>query len=251
MGGIEKSKIDQLNTLHNEIMGAMRTTLHKAVEAGGILQEVKENLPHGKFTAWVEENISFDLRTAQRYMKAWDNRDRLKNDTVSSLKQLTEEPTPEKPIDKMNQAMKKVEKAREEYIQAMEELDKEAELENQISELFLKYDDLQKRIVADPNSLWNWWWYEELNQLNKELAPLLREAGYEQSPELQELYENTPSQQADWEEVEKWYRKAEEWHNNHPSDPPEWNEWQRKYWSLVRQMDLEKRLEDKQREKDL
>ncbi len=29
-----------------------------------------------------------DLRTAQRYMKAYENRDKLKNDTVSHLQEL-------------------------------------------------------------------------------------------------------------------------------------------------------------------
>ena len=92
MNEVERSKIQELNRLHGEILGAMRTTLHKAVEAGGILREVKDTLPHGQFTRWVEDNIDFDIRTAQRYMKAHDNRDRIKNDSLSYLKELVEEP---------------------------------------------------------------------------------------------------------------------------------------------------------------
>jgi hypothetical protein len=91
MGNIDQSKTQRLNELHGQILGAIRTTVELAIEAGGILTEVKESLPHGQFQQWVEENTSFDVRTAQRYMKAHRNRDRIKNDTVSSLKQLTED----------------------------------------------------------------------------------------------------------------------------------------------------------------
>jgi len=59
--------------------------LSKAIEAGGILHEVKAALPHGEFTPWVEESAGFNIRTAQRYMKVYENRDQLKNDSVSLL----------------------------------------------------------------------------------------------------------------------------------------------------------------------
>ena len=103
MNEIDKTQIEKLNGLHSEILDSMRSTVYKAVEAGEILQQVKETLPHGEFTQWVENNVTFDIRTAQRYMKAHDNRDRLKNDTVSYLRQLTEDPEPQKPRTKKEQ----------------------------------------------------------------------------------------------------------------------------------------------------
>lgn len=82
---LQKSRADRLRQLHSEILGLCRTALNKAIEAGGILHEVKAALPHGEFTPWVEENAGFNIRTAQRYMKVYENRDQLKNDSVSLL----------------------------------------------------------------------------------------------------------------------------------------------------------------------
>jgi hypothetical protein len=81
---IQKSRADRLRQLHSEILGACRTVLSKAIEAGGILYEVKASLPHGEFTSWVEGNAGFNIRTAQRYMKIHENRDQI-NDSVSLL----------------------------------------------------------------------------------------------------------------------------------------------------------------------
>ena len=85
MNEIAQTTVDRLRELHREIIGAVRMTLDKAIEAGGILQEVKAELSHGDFTQWVENNAGFDIRTAQRYMKAHRNREQLKNDSVSFL----------------------------------------------------------------------------------------------------------------------------------------------------------------------
>lgn len=97
MSEIEKTKADQINELHGQIMGAMKTTISLAVEAGRILTEVKQALPHGAFTDWIESNCAFDVRTAQRYRKAYENRDRLKSDSVSFLNQLTDEQSKDRP----------------------------------------------------------------------------------------------------------------------------------------------------------
>jgi len=85
MNELQTIQADRLKQLHGEIMGAARMVMDKAIEAGGILQEVKASLPHGEFTEWVEQNAGFNIRTAQRYMKIYENRDVLKNDSVSLL----------------------------------------------------------------------------------------------------------------------------------------------------------------------
>lgn len=79
-----ESHAHRLRELHSEILGACQTVLSKAIEAGGILHDVKAGLPHGEFTSWVERNAGFSVRTAQRYMKIHDNRDQI-NDSVSLL----------------------------------------------------------------------------------------------------------------------------------------------------------------------
>jgi hypothetical protein len=76
----------RLQQLHSEIVGAAIKAINKAIEAGGLLCEIKAGLPHGEFTAWVETNTGFSIRTAQRYMKIYENRDKItKNDSVSLL----------------------------------------------------------------------------------------------------------------------------------------------------------------------
>lgn len=82
---IEQSKLNRLRALHAEIIGGMRKTIAQAIEAGGILSEVKAALPHGAFTKWVEENTGFDIRTAQNYMRTHANRERIESENVSRL----------------------------------------------------------------------------------------------------------------------------------------------------------------------
>lgn len=82
---IERSKVERLRELHGEILGGMKKTIAQAIEAGGILSEIKEALPHGDFTSWVEKNAGFDIRTAQRYMKTFSRREEIEGDTVSHL----------------------------------------------------------------------------------------------------------------------------------------------------------------------
>ena len=82
---IDQGKIDRLHELHSSILGSLRKTIDQAIEAGQILREIKLELPHGDFTGWVEKNIDFDIRTAQRYMRAYTHREELKNDTLSLL----------------------------------------------------------------------------------------------------------------------------------------------------------------------
>lgn len=97
---IQKKVITEVNSLHYEIESALKDSLGKALKIGGHLDRVKSELPHGHFTTWASENLAFNIRTAQRYMKLYQNRDRItgaesiqnaykllkpKNDTVSYL----------------------------------------------------------------------------------------------------------------------------------------------------------------------
>lgn len=85
MNEVQTGQAERLRQLHGEIVGAAWMVIEKAIEAGAILAEVKASLPHGGFTAWVEAEAGFSVRTAQRYMKIYDNRDMIKNDSVSLL----------------------------------------------------------------------------------------------------------------------------------------------------------------------
>lgn len=68
--GVEISSIAaNIEKAHKEFLESVKTSLDKAVYVGEQLILVKENLEHGKFLGWMEENISFSERTAQKYMR--------------------------------------------------------------------------------------------------------------------------------------------------------------------------------------
>lgn len=95
---IQQSKIQEINSLHGELEAIVKTGLDKAIRIGELLMECKEAIPHGQFSAWVDDNCMFTIRTAQNYMRIFSNREciagadsvatayrLLKNETVSLL----------------------------------------------------------------------------------------------------------------------------------------------------------------------
>jgi len=101
MNNIAISKIERLNFLNEQIKGAVKTTLESAIEAGEILTGIKDTLKHGTFTKWIEENCQFTDRTARSYMRVYQNRERLKTESVSDLSdayKLLEEPKEQKEL---------------------------------------------------------------------------------------------------------------------------------------------------------
>lgn len=91
-----QEEIDKIQTLHTDILAGIITSFEKGVEMGERLFKIKERLPHGQFTSFIENNIiAFSLRTAQRYMKIYEHRDELRIqlnenlDISSALKFLT------------------------------------------------------------------------------------------------------------------------------------------------------------------
>lgn len=82
---IERNRVDEIIGLHSEICGLLKTSLEKAVRIGELLSEQKASLPHGEFGAWIKANLPFTQRTAQNYMRLFDNREQLKNENVSHL----------------------------------------------------------------------------------------------------------------------------------------------------------------------
>jgi len=60
--------------IQNKIAGAMKN----AIEIGSHLSKKKGELPHGQFSEWVEKsNLGFEIRQAQKYMRAYENKDRI------------------------------------------------------------------------------------------------------------------------------------------------------------------------------
>jgi hypothetical protein len=101
MSNIEKKQIiNEIVSLHNEISGLLKMSLKKAIRIGELLSEQKASLKHGEFIPWIKANLPFTERTAQNYMRLYQHRDQLKNETVSYLtegyKLLQEPPEPSK-----------------------------------------------------------------------------------------------------------------------------------------------------------
>ena len=77
--------VDEINRLHNGILGHARQSLDSAIRIGEILTQVKAAARHKEWLPWLEDNVAFNVRTAQRYMSCYERRDQFKNDNVSHL----------------------------------------------------------------------------------------------------------------------------------------------------------------------
>jgi hypothetical protein len=85
MEEIEKSRIEEIKRLHNEILGFVKLSLENAIRIGQLLTDQKEELGHGEFIRWIKDNLPFTDRAARRYMGLWRYRDTLKSENVSDL----------------------------------------------------------------------------------------------------------------------------------------------------------------------
>jgi|SRR5215469_456039 len=77
------ARVTRVIELHERIVGSMKTTLPLAIEAGGILTELKARTSPGKWEVFVKENFPFSSRTARRYLRLYANR--AKTDMKSDL----------------------------------------------------------------------------------------------------------------------------------------------------------------------
>jgi hypothetical protein len=83
---LEKTTVQQIVSLHNQIISDLKRSLDSAIKIGHLLTEQKASLKHGEFGPWVKSNLPFTDRTARNYMRLHREKDRLKTETVSDLK---------------------------------------------------------------------------------------------------------------------------------------------------------------------
>jgi hypothetical protein len=74
---IQHTSAKEINDLHSAIEQHLRTSLAKALKIGSLLSDAKAELPHGSYTNWINDTVSFSVRTARRYVKLHDNRKQL------------------------------------------------------------------------------------------------------------------------------------------------------------------------------
>jgi hypothetical protein len=77
------SVAQEINQLHNELLGEMKTSIQKAIRIGELLEGQKKIEGHGKWLPWLKANVKFGERQAQRYINCFGNR-KLANTTPKS-----------------------------------------------------------------------------------------------------------------------------------------------------------------------
>ncbi|HOV13765.1 MAG TPA: DUF3102 domain-containing protein [Spirochaetota bacterium] len=85
--GMSVERVEEMRGLYLDIKQAMETAYQKALRLGEMLSNVKGILPHGEFGSWIEENMNFSVRNAQRYMLVFDKKEELKDRSIESLSQ--------------------------------------------------------------------------------------------------------------------------------------------------------------------
>ena len=85
MNELKKSNIEEIIKLHYEICDSLKLTIDKAIQIGRLLIEQKKKLKHGNFLPWIKNNLPFSDRTARNYMKIFENKEKLKMESVSNL----------------------------------------------------------------------------------------------------------------------------------------------------------------------
>jgi len=69
--------VSRILSLHEEILGAARNSVPKAIQIGKLLTEQKAAIKHGEWLKWMKDNLPFSQQTVSNYMRLFDNRDKL------------------------------------------------------------------------------------------------------------------------------------------------------------------------------
>lgn len=78
-------EISEIKTLHAEITDSAQSSLEKAVRVGELLTKARAEIQNGDWSDWVEAALPFTRHTAAKYVRVFQNRDRLKADTIFEL----------------------------------------------------------------------------------------------------------------------------------------------------------------------
>lgn len=205
---VEVMVINEIACLHNEIIGYFKKSVEKAIRIGQLLTEQKECLKHGEFTKWIKNNLPFTDRTARNYMRLYNNRDKLKTETVSDLTTGYELLTENRKIESktcndivkyINEQRKIQNNAAEKWIRAERELGKKIE---KIKEIARKADRISREI-------------EKRQQKSKEMEAMLQELpdnGF--TSEIKTIIENDLKQYDN--QQEEWKHQIKEWNKENP-----------------------------------
>lgn len=75
----------QINERHDSIQTALKRSVQEAIAIGGLLIQVKEQLQHGEFGEWINQNCNFTDRTARNYIQIFKYKNKM--ETISDLQE--------------------------------------------------------------------------------------------------------------------------------------------------------------------
>src|SRR5215212_4051740 len=67
----------EINQEHQAFVGSLKKTAEHGIRAGELLYEAKSQCKHGEWTPWLQANFEGSVRTAQSYMKLYENREEI------------------------------------------------------------------------------------------------------------------------------------------------------------------------------
>lgn len=85
MNQLALAPVQEITSLHHEIVAAAVSSLEKATRIGELLTQERVRLEHGQWLPWIKKNLPFTDRTARNYLRVYNNRDKIKTETVSDL----------------------------------------------------------------------------------------------------------------------------------------------------------------------
>ena len=74
MGDIAIRKVDEIRKLYEGIKVGLKKTIEDVITIGELLCKVEDELDHGQFGNWIEDNFEFSYKTAKRWMNVYENK---------------------------------------------------------------------------------------------------------------------------------------------------------------------------------
>lgn len=80
-----KTKAEEINRLHKSVFDAFKLGLDGAIKIGELLTECKREVGHGNWLQWMKDNLEFSQKTANNYMRLYDEKSNPKLVSLTNL----------------------------------------------------------------------------------------------------------------------------------------------------------------------
>ena len=207
MNELEKSTVQEIVTLHNEIGGYLKMSLQKATRIGQLLMQQKASLKHGEWIPWIKKELPFSVRSAETYLKCYAYREKIAGSAnLDDAVKLLSEPKKkivqidlddfEKLKGDLDRTLEIAQKASEEHIRAYRRLGQACNRLDDINNLH----EENKRMLKKS---------DELKKECLRLRELLKEKGADSKVinEHRIFYDKLEEHSKEWDKVFKWAAK--------------------------------------------